>query len=353
MKSIKDNKILIKVEENDIDKKFGYLLNNKIIEQNIIKNSLKKDILDYQKFIKNHTKEYNDINQKILEKIQKNINQINSDYKAKMYGSRATNLCLMWSDIDIVIYYKNEDEENIEDNSFLEKLNKILNYDLEFVENIKYLDKAKVPIIKIKTTKAYNNTMVDITLKTKEHFGLKCVELVKKYIEEYEALEPLLFPLKTILKIGELNDPYNGGLSSYALILMIVNFLEIEKGKNKNITLEKIGDLFYDFLFYYGGRKDSNYIDINNKKNNNEISNNCIFYICDPLNENNNVAKASFKFIEVKLIFLFSLQIINEPCYCQCHYIKNFEDKNFEHNFLNKIYYGLKRGKSNFNNIIN
>lgn len=277
----------------------------------------------------------------------------------------------MWSDIDIVINYENpkklekyrgtrgEEEEDFVDNTpkddFLDKLNKILNDDILFVESIKYLNKAKVPIIKIKTTKEYNNTMVDITLKTKDHFGLKCVNLIKSYIEKYESLEALIFPLKTILKVGELNDPYNGGLSSYALILMIVNFLENEKKMNKNIGLKNIGDLFYDFLFFYGGRKDTNYIDLNNK-NKSVFSNNCLVYILDPLNSNNNVAKASYKFIEVKFIFLLALQIINEPCYCQCHYIENNSDDNdknvneeneIEHNYLNKIFFGLKRGKVN------
>ena len=304
--------------------------------------------------------------------MQNNINKINSNYKAKLYGSRATNLCLMWSDIDIVINYENpkklyntsgregesEDdfcEEGRQGDDFLDKLNKELNNDISFVESIKYLNKAKVPIIKIKTTKEYNNTMVDITLKTKDHFGLKCVKLIKNYLEKYESLEALIFPLKTILKVGELNDPYNGGLSSYALILMIVYFLENQKKINKNIGKESIGDLFYNFLFFYGGRKDTSYIDLNNI-NKNVISNNCLVYILDPLNSNNNVAKASYKFIEVKFIFLLALQIINEPCYCQCHYIeKNEENKdnninddyNIEHNYLNKIFFGLKRGKAN------
>ena len=163
--------------ENDLEKKFNYLLNNKIIEQNILKNSLKKDILDYQNYIKIHINNYN----KIVTNIQNNINKINKNYKAKLYGSRATNLCLMWSDIDIVISYENNNKKDEDDNieeekedennyNFLEKLNKILNEDIAFVENIKYLNKAKVPIIKIKTTKEYNNTMIDITLKTIEHF---------------------------------------------------------------------------------------------------------------------------------------------------------------------------------------
>ena len=353
--------------KNYLDNKFDILLNNQIINQDIIKANLTKDILDYQKFVINHRDNYEDTNEKIIERIQNKINSINRNYIAKLYGSRATNLCLMWSDIDIVICNENRNninniklKEEIKKDSdtafeeeeinydFLERLNNLLNSDITFVENIKYLNKAKVPIIKIKTTKEYNSVMIDITLQTKDHFGLKCVNLVKKLMKEYDTLEILLFPLKTMLKISGLNDPYNGGLSSYALILMIVYFLEYQKKIKKEINKEKIGNLFYDFLFFYGGRLDTNHIDINNI--NNKINKNPFIYIADPLNNQNNVAKTSFKYVEIKFVFLIALQILNEPCFCHCHYYlddntcKNRE----EHNFLNKIFFGIKRGKLNY-----
>ena len=364
----------LKKKEN-IENKFSDLLKEHILNPDVIKSNLKKDIIDYQKFVKNHRVNYEEINKKIIDKIQDNINKINRNYKAKLYGSRATNLCLMWSDIDIVICNEKRNmkikeeinkEEEIETDDvkeeinydFLDKLNEILNNDTSFVENIKYLNKAKVPIIKVKTTKEFDNVMIDITLQTKDHFGLKCVNLVKKLMKEYDTLEILLFPLKTMLKISGLNDPYNGGLSSYALILMIVNFLEYQKLKKKETSKDKIGDLFYDFLFFYGGRMDTNHVDINNINNNMKINKTPFIFISDPLNNKNNVAKASFKFIEVKFIFLIALQILNEPCFCSCHYNKNKNKNNDniinnnEHNFLNKIFYGIKRGKLNYCSLI-
>ena len=351
--------------ENYIEKKFNSLINEQLINQDIIKSNLNKDILDYQQFVIKKRDNYIEMNEKILDKIQNNINKINTNFKAKLYGSRATNLFLMWSDIDVVICNEKrnkkikeeinkeeeiETEDNIEDikYDFLEKLNELLNNDIKFVENIKYLNKAKIPIIKIKTTKEYNNIMIDITLQSKDHFGLKCVNLVKKLLKEYDILETLLFPLKTMLKLSELNDPYNGGLSSYALILMIVYFLEYQKKMKKEINKDNVGSLFYEFLFFYGGRMDTNYIDINNINNSMKINKNPFIYILDPLNNENNVGKTSFKYMEVKFIFLIALQILNEPCFCQCHYNKkdNTKDKE-EHNLLNKIFFGIKRGKFN------
>ena len=351
--------------ENYIEKKFNSLINEQLINQDIIKSNLNKDILDYQQFVIKKRDNYIEMNEKILDKIQNNINKINTNFKAKLYGSRATNLFLMWSDIDVVICNEKrnkkikeevnkeeeiETEDNIEDikYDFLEKLNELLNNDITFVENIKYLNKAKIPIIKIKTTKEYNNIMIDITLQSKDHFGLKCVNLVKKLLKEYDILETLLFPLKTMLKLSELNDPYNGGLSSYALILMIVYFLEYQIKMKKEINKDNVGSLFYEFLFFYGGRMDTNYIDINNINNSMKINKNPFIYILDPLNNENNVGKTSFKYMEVKFIFLIALQILNEPCFCQCHYNKknNTKDKE-EHNLLNKIFFGIKRGKFN------
>ena len=74
--------------EKYLENKFNSLLNEQIINQEIIKANLNKDIIDYQKFVIKHIENYEEINKKIIEKIQNNINKINRNYKAKIYGSR-------------------------------------------------------------------------------------------------------------------------------------------------------------------------------------------------------------------------------------------------------------------------
>jgi len=66
---------------------------------------------------------------------------------------------------------------------------------------------------------------IDITLMTEHHNGILCVNLVKQYLSENHVIEPLILVLKQMLKVWGFNEPYNGGLSSYALFLMIVSFL--------------------------------------------------------------------------------------------------------------------------------
>lgn len=66
---------------------------------------------------------------------------------------------------------------------------------------------------------------IDITQMTDHHNGLECVKIVQEFLEENEIIEPMILVLKQFLKASSLNNPYFGGLSSYALFLMIVSFL--------------------------------------------------------------------------------------------------------------------------------
>ena len=81
-------------------------------------------------------------------------------------------------------------------------------YDKPWKKTIKFIDTAIIPIIKINASEEYNSMQMDISLQDGKHYGLKCVELVKSFLTEYEALEPLIFALKNLLKNANLNDPY-------------------------------------------------------------------------------------------------------------------------------------------------
>lgn len=80
--------------------------------------------------------------------------------------------------------------------------------DKPWKRTIKFIDTAAVPIIKINASDEYNSMQIDISLQDGKHYGLKCVELVKSFMTAYEALEPLIFALKNLLKNANLNDPY-------------------------------------------------------------------------------------------------------------------------------------------------
>ena len=115
------------------------------------------------------------------------------------------------------------------------------------------IENTTIPILKLEASDNYLNYHIDISVQDNKHFGLKCVDLVKIFLKEYEVLQPLTITLKNILKSAELNDPYKGGLSSYGLVLLIVSFLQTQKREKKNISKEgdNLGKLLMDFLLYY------------------------------------------------------------------------------------------------------
>jgi len=49
---------------------------------------------------------------------------------------------------------------------------------------------------------------IDISIQDQKHYGLKCVELIRSFLKEYEVMQPLVFALKNVLKYAQLNDPY-------------------------------------------------------------------------------------------------------------------------------------------------
>jgi DNA polymerase sigma len=179
-------------------------INTKYDDSYIIK-CLQKDILDFQEYTKDQIKKNKKTVDELLRFVQNAVNECIPDYEVKLYGSHATGLCLNWSDLDIVLVNKRSQYSN--NYNPLQAL--FINlYEKPWKKTIKFIESAVIPIIKITSTEEYNSMQMDISLQDGKHYGLKCVELVKSFMGEYEALEPLIFALKNLLKNANLNDPY-------------------------------------------------------------------------------------------------------------------------------------------------
>jgi len=166
---------------------------------------LQKDILDFQEFTKDQIRKNRIFIDELLKLVKQAVSDSIPDYEVNLYGSHATNLCLPWSDLDIVLVNKKVVFSN--NYSALQSLYLTL-YDKPWIKSIKFIDGALIPIIKLTVSDEFNNMQMDISLQDAKHFGLKCVELVRSFMNEYEALEPLIFSLKNLLKNANLNDPY-------------------------------------------------------------------------------------------------------------------------------------------------
>jgi non-canonical poly(A) RNA polymerase PAPD5/7 len=157
--------------------------------------------------------------------MQQNVlESLGEGYHLQMYGSRATKLCLPWSDIDYVISYT-IDSHNDPLKILYEYLKTIPE---RFFVDMKYIFSAAVPVLKIYTNDDYHKISLDISMENQEHHGEECVNYIKEKIKEFEVLTPMTFALKTLLQKAFLNDPYKGGLSSYGVILLIIHFLSVQ-----------------------------------------------------------------------------------------------------------------------------
>jgi hypothetical protein len=243
-----------------LEKKF----NNSLYNNEYVLKSLHRDLLDFQEYNKDQIRKIKPIQEELLEFIKESVAETLPDFEVKLYGSHATGLCLSWSDLDTVLVHK----KGMSHLTFSPSLQSLYLKLLEkpWRKSIKYIDTAVIPLIKIIASDKYNNMQIDISVQDSKHYGLKCVDLVKSYMNEFEALEPLLYSLKNLLKNANLNDPYTGGLSSYGLILMLVSFLQNQNEHGKDISVKKdsnVGRLFLEFCYYYGVVFDHNKYVIN------------------------------------------------------------------------------------------
>ena len=354
-----------KIEKPLSEEKYKYLkekFESKQYDRNYIVKCLQKDLEDYQKYIEDEIANKKEKIDDIIDQLQKVVNEIDPSYKVNLYGSYSTGLCLPWSDIDTVI----TSSDGSYDGNFLSLLNmKLMKKD--WVKDQTFLDRASIPIIKLVSSDKFLNFHIDISMSSENHFGLKTVELVRKYLDKYKVLKPIILALKTLLKNGSLNDPYKGGLSSYGLILMVVSFIqsEIDNEKYNESSPTILGETFLNVLGHYGIFFDyNNYViityPVEEKADNAEKDNTYQFIpntheliIVDPLNNQNNVAKSTFQFMNIKMGFLIAFMVAKEDCECGCHYeyLKNERNMNHGHCILKRIFNSIKRFKDANKNI--
>lgn len=141
------------------------------------------------------------------------------DLRVSVFGSLRTRLFLPTSDIDVLVEYTGWKDTPAD---VMEETQKALSEKDGLFKSISVLKDTPVPIIKVVDSDTQIN--IDISFNTVQ--GVKAAEYIENVKQEYPVLEPLVLILKQFLSQRKLNLTYNGGLSSYGLILMIQHFLQ-------------------------------------------------------------------------------------------------------------------------------
>ncbi len=112
-----------------------------------------------------------------------------------------------------------------------------------------FLFRFQVPIIKVWDKES--QIRVDIS------FNMNCAvnvaNLIKNFKARFSILPHLVLVLKQFLLQRDLNEVYTGGISSYSLILMTVNFLQLHPNLDAvRRDPAHLGILLLEFFELYG-----------------------------------------------------------------------------------------------------
>ncbi|GMT26782.1 hypothetical protein PFISCL1PPCAC_18079, partial [Pristionchus fissidentatus] len=171
--------------------------------------------------------------------------------RVSVFGSLRTRLFLPSSDIDVLVecdeWLHYTDSEMI-----TEVMQKTLMCLQVHLEKLSFHPGAFVPIIKLEDPDTRLN--IDISFNTVQ--GVKAATYMEQVKAEFPVLEPLLLLLKQYVFQNKLHEAYTGGLSSYGISLMLVNFFQIHYPQFRRRLPEgdgvNLGYLLMRFLEVYG-----------------------------------------------------------------------------------------------------
>jgi len=221
--------------------------------------SLSKEIHEFASVVTMESLELRPAREKILEGVSSIVDATYGEKVAKalLYGSCASGLDTKESDLDVVISFANEDDvvdvrgkvellaNNLKNGSHAHwitvdhvvlggvvpvvkatgRVRKIDGGGFEFASSSSESDIISIPI--------------DLSILTPAHTGIQTTSFSRHMcLNNLRTIRPLMLVIKTVLsRRGDvLDDPYHGGVSSYATLLMVVYLLLRKKVMLKDVS---------------------------------------------------------------------------------------------------------------------
>ena len=151
--------------------------------------------------------------------------------RVEVFGSVATELDLPGSDVDVVVCDVAEHYEAVltqQPSAALIRLEAAL-VAAPWTVSVKAIPTASVPVLRVVAggggSGAGSAVHLDITFDAPTHRGISTAAFVRQALRDHPALGPVTLVLKQLLATHNLNDPFLGGLSSYATILLVASVL--------------------------------------------------------------------------------------------------------------------------------
>ena len=217
-----------------------------------------------------------------------------------MFGSVMTGLFLPTSDIDLVVIGRWAKTPIF---TLEEELKRA---DIAVKDTINPIDKTTVPVIKF--TDKQTEVKVDICFNRTS--GVEGVRVIVDFIHQFPILPKLVLVLKQFLTQRNLHEVFHGGISSYALVLLVISFLQLHPRNAANDPDANLGVLLIEFFELFG--RNFNYmktaitvLDRGSYFSKEDIPDheNAILYIVDPTNPTENASRGCYGMWQVKTAF--------------------------------------------------
>ncbi|WVW81695.1 hypothetical protein I302_103690 [Kwoniella bestiolae CBS 10118] len=215
---------------------------------------LNEEINAFYKYV-SPTKEEFEVRLFMIELISRNIMKLWPDAEVTPFGSWQTQLYLPQGDIDLVVTNKQFSESNKA--RLLAEMARSMRM-ARITDEVAIISRARVPIIKFITNEGKLN--VDISLNQAN--GISASKIINQYLDSLPGSRQLILVVKSFLSQRSMNEVYTGGLGSYAVICLVISFLQVHpKLRRSELDPEEnLGTLLIEFFELYG--RNFNYQDV-------------------------------------------------------------------------------------------
>ena len=226
-----------------------------------LENILQNDIHSIHSNINNSTIELKKNFKSIKKLIANSIQQVfpdNPNYSCVEYGSSVTNLITPFSDLDLGIV-----SNTVTNRQFcLEILRKLEGHlkDRKWLKSMNFLFSAAIPVLKLTcdlSEKPFgyenqNEIKVDLIVIENDLLNLlpsafRTTEFIQQCMISYPPMYKINLVLKYLLNLFQLTNSYKGGLCSYGLSILVVNFLLLKRFEQSS----KLGWIIHEFINYF------------------------------------------------------------------------------------------------------
>ncbi|OCF40096.1 hypothetical protein I317_06109 [Kwoniella heveanensis CBS 569] len=215
---------------------------------------LNEEINAFYKYV-SPTREEFEVRLFMIELITRTLLKLWPDAEVTPFGSWQTQLYLPQGDIDLVVSNKQFSESNKA--RLLAEMARAMRV-ARITDTVAIISRARVPIIKFITNEGKLN--VDISLNQVN--GISAGKIINQYLDALPGARQLILVVKSFLSQRSMNEVYTGGLGSYAVICLVISFLQVHpKLRRSELDPEEnLGTLLVEFFELYG--RNFNYQDV-------------------------------------------------------------------------------------------